>query len=123
MKIGHKAKGKRGEEQAVEYLKGLGFEIIELNYRCRLGEIDIIAKDEDTLVFLEVKTRSTAGFGEPEAAVNLAKQKRISRVSLHYLQSHHNPEQKARFDVVAVDCTKDPPQIRLIKDAFDLFWE
>lgn len=116
-------KGKEGEDLAVNYLKRAGFRIVERNFRCRFGEIDIIAKDGETLVFLEVKTRTSASYGDPEAAVDQAKQKKISLVSLHYLQSRNIADIPVRYDVVAVERSSAGDQIRLIKDAFDLNWQ
>ena len=91
------------EEKAAAHLSGLGYEILERNYRCRQGEIDLIAKDGGTLVFLEVKYRRTASCGEPAEAVHAAKQRAICRVADYYRMRHQIPEnQPCRFDVVAV---------------------
>ena len=91
------------EEKAAAHLSGLGYEILERNYRCRQGEIDLIAKDGGTLVFLEVKYRRTASCWEPAEAVHAAKQRTICRVADYYRMRHQIPEnQPCRFDVVAV---------------------
>ena len=91
------------EEKAAAHLSGLGYEILERNYRCRQGEIDLIAKDGGTLVFLEVKYRRTACCGEPAEAVHAAKQRTSGRVADYYRMRHQIPEnQPCRFDVVAV---------------------
>ncbi len=119
---GRLLKGKEGEDLAVKYLKRAGFRIVERNFRCRQGEIDIIAKDGNTLVFLEVKTRTSASYGNPEAAVDHAKQKKISLVSLQYLQSKNIVDFPVRYDVVAVEMSSAGHHIQLIKDAFDLIW-
>ncbi|MDZ4165121.1 MAG: YraN family protein [Smithellaceae bacterium] len=113
-------RGREGEELAVKYLQAAGYRIVKRNFRCRLGEIDIIARDGETLVFVEVKMRTNESHGDPEAAVDRAKQKKISLVSLHYLQTNKIPDQTARYDVVAVQRTVGGHEIRLIKDAFDL---
>lgn len=113
-------RGKEGEELAAQYLQAAGYRIVERNFRCRLGEIDIIARDGDTLVFVEVKMKTKESYGDPEAAVDRAKQKKISLVSLHYLQTNNIPDQPARYDVVAVQRSALGQEIRLIKDAFDL---
>ncbi|MDI6726907.1 MAG: YraN family protein, partial [Smithellaceae bacterium] len=113
-------RGKEGEDLAVKYLQAAGYRIVKRNFRCRLGEIDIIARDGETLVFVEVKMRTNESHGDPEAAVDRAKQKKISLVSLHYLQTNKIPDQTARYDVVAVQRTGVGHEIRLIKDAFDL---
>ncbi len=116
-------KGKEGEDLAVRYLQRAGYQIVERNFRCRLGEIDIIARDGDTIVFLEVKTRTSASYGAPEAAVNQAKQKKISLVSLQYLQSRNILDVPVRFDVVALERSSAGHDIRLIRDAFDIDWQ
>ena len=112
--------GRRGEELAVGYLNRLGYRILEQNFRTRRGEIDIIAEDGDTLVFIEVKTRKGASHGSPFESVTLAKQQRIARVAEEYLQQHALHERPARFDVIAVLAAGAAPQIELIKNAFDL---
>ncbi|MGD9411543.1 MAG: YraN family protein, partial [Desulfobacterales bacterium] len=92
--------GEQGEALAARRLKKAGYKIIETNYRTRLGEIDIIAKDKDTIVFVEVKSRRSVYFGNPKQAVTLQKQKKISMVALYYLKSTGQSTAKARFDVV-----------------------
>ena len=115
--------GQEGEALAARHLKKNGYRIIEKNYRTKLGEIDIIAKDKDTLVFVEVKSRRSRQFGNPKAAVTPRKQRKISMVALHYLKSTHRTNVSARFDVAAVTITHDKPQIEIIKNAFDLAYE
>jgi putative endonuclease len=107
-----------GEDLAVSFLKKNGYRILEKNYRCPIGEIDIIARDRQVLVFVEVKTRKSAALGYPEEAVNSKKQKKISQVALHFLQKNHLTDETVRFDVVAVLMTSSPPEMKLIKDAF-----
>ena len=92
--------GKKGEALAVRRLKKAGYKIIETNYRTQLGEIDIVAKDNDTIVFVEVKSRRSLHFGNPKQAVTLQKQKKISMVALYYLKTTGQSNAKARFDVV-----------------------
>jgi len=111
---------KFGEEKAVDFLKANGYKIIKQNYKTRFGEIDIIAKEKDTLVFLEVKTRRTDTFGEPEAAVGRFKQGQISKTALCYLKENKLLDKKARFDIVAIRYIDQAPQINLIKNAFEL---
>ena len=82
MKTKRQKFGEQGEALAVRHLKKAGYKIIETNYRTRLGEIDIIAKDKDTIVFVEVKTRTSVHFGSPKWAVTPQKQKKISMVAL-----------------------------------------
>jgi len=112
--------GKQGEDLAVAYLKKEGYVVIERNYRCLFGEVDIVAKDGDTIVFVEVKSRRSDRFGEPQMAVGLEKQKRISRISLKYLEDRHLYPCNARFDVVAVKIMPEGGKVELIRNAFEL---
>ena len=112
--------GEKGEALAAGQLKKEGYQIIETNYRTKLGEIDIIAKDKDTIVFVEVKARSSVRFGSPKWAVTPQKQKKISVVALYYLKSTNQSNAKARFDVVTVALNQDKPRIEIIKNAFEL---
>jgi putative endonuclease len=112
--------GKESESLAVRYLKKNGYKILEQNYRNKLGEIDIIAKEKDTLAFVEVKARKTHVFGNPKWAVTPKKQRKISMVALYYLKATKQTHVKARFDVVALSLAKDNPQIEIIKNAFEL---
>jgi putative endonuclease len=115
--------GEQGESIAVRYLKKKGYKILEKNYRTKLGEIDIIAKDKDTLVFVEVKSRRSWQFGNPKAAVTPAKQRKISKVALYYLKTNDRSNAKARFDVVTITATRDKSQIEIVKNAFELAYE
>ena len=110
--------GKEGEKIAAAYLKKNGYRIIEKNYRCVLGEIDIIAREKGALVFVEVKTRKSAELGYPEQAVGINKQKKMSQLALWYLQKK-NADTGARFDVVAITISTSGNEIKLIKNAFD----
>jgi putative endonuclease len=112
--------GEKGEALAVHRLKKAGYKIIETNYRTRLGEIDIVAKENDTIVFVEVKSRRSVHFGNPKQAVTLQKQKKISMVALYYLKTTGQSAAKARFDVVTVIANRDKPQVEIIKNAFEL---
>ncbi len=112
--------GKKGEDIAVAYLKSRGYQIIERNYRCPLGEIDVVARDRDTIVFVEVKSRKSQEFGDPQLAVVKGKQKKISRISLMYLKEKHLYPCDARFDVVAIKMLPDGNTIDLIQNAFEL---
>ncbi|MBW2605393.1 MAG: YraN family protein [Deltaproteobacteria bacterium] len=112
--------GKESESLAVRYLKKNGYKIIERNYRNKLGEIDIIAKEKGTLVFVEVKARKTHVFGNPKWAVTPKKQRKISMVALYYLKATKQTHVKARFDVVALSLAKDNSQIEIVKNAFEL---
>lgn len=112
--------GKRGEDIACAYLKRRGYRIVERNYKCLLGELDIVAKDGDAIVFVEVKSRKSEEFGDPQLAVGLEKQKKVSRISLTYLKEKHLYPCNARFDVVAIKMLPDGITIELIQNAFEL---
>ena len=112
--------GKKGEDLALRFLKRRGYKIIERNYVCKLGEMDIIAQEKDTLVFVEVKTRTSMVFGPPQLAVNPTKQMQLSKVALNFLKEKKREDVKARFDVVAIVLRPTGEEIELIRDAFDL---
>ena len=124
MKPGSQKKelGKKGEDLALRYLKKNGYRIFERNYVCKLGEVDIIAKEKDTLAFIEVKTRTSTAFGPPQLAVNAAKQMQLSKVAQYFLKEKCLEDVKARFDVVAIVLGPRGPEIELIRDAFDVRW-
>ena len=115
--------GKKSESIAVRHLKKNGYRIIEQNYRTKLGEIDVIAKDRDTIVFVEVKARRSDHFGNPKWAVTPKKQRKISMVALCYLKAMNMSNIKARFDVVSIRSANDRPEIEIIKNAFELAYE
>ena len=119
-KMQKKELGKKGEELALRFLKKRGYRIIERNYVCKMGEMDIIAKEKDTLAFVEVKTRTSTLFGPPQLAVNSMKQRQLSKVALNFLKEKQLEDVKARFDVVAILIGPKGEEIELIKDAFDL---
>jgi putative endonuclease len=112
--------GKKGEEVALRFLKKNGYRIIEQNYICKMGEMDIIAREKDTLVFIEVKTRTSTEFGPPQLAVHSSKQRQLSKVALNYLNEKRLKDVKARFDVVAILLGQMGEEIELIRDAFEL---
>lgn len=112
--------GKQGEEMAARFLEAKGFAVITRNYRQKSGEIDIICKDREVLVFVEVKTRSSADFGHPLEAVTRRKQRQISVTALDYLNRHNLVGEPARFDVVGVVIGTGGPEITHIVDAFEL---
>jgi putative endonuclease len=111
--------GKEGEKIAAAYLKKNGYRIIEINFRCPIGEIDIVAKEKNDLVFVEVKTRKSIDLGYPEQAVGIRKQKKMSQLALWYLQKRKIAEINARFDVVAINLIPEKNEVKLIKNAFD----
>ncbi len=115
--------GEKGETLAAWYLKQNGYKIIEQNYRNQMGEIDIIAKEKKTIVFVEVKTRRSIRYGSPKWAVTPKKQRKISMVALYYLKTTKQSNAKARFDVVAIISNRDEPRIEIVKNAFELAYE
>ena len=94
--------GKAGEDVACIYLEQIGYRIIERNFICKQGEIDIIAKDKDEYVFIEVKTRSNLNYGRPKEAVDELKQKHICKSTRFYLYFHNLNNAFVRFDVIEV---------------------
>jgi len=112
--------GIKAEIFAAKLLRKRGYKIIKQNYRTKFGEIDIIAKEKDTIVFVEVKARSNENFGNPKLGVNKKKQKQISMVALYYLKTTNQSKAKARFDVVSFSLKTDTPKIEIIKNAFEL---
>lgn len=112
--------GQKGEDLAFNLLKKKGYKILERNYKSSLGEIDIIAREGKTLVFVEVKTRLTSDFGTAKWAVGPRKQKKVSLVALDYLKRHSLLEHPARFDVVAIDIDQGQETVELFRNAFDL---
>jgi len=114
--------GRKGEEIALRFLKKKGYRVIETNYVCKMGEMDIIAKEKDTLVFIEVKARTSTEFGPPQLAVNSSKQRQLSKVAWNFLKEKRIEDMKARFDVVAILLGPKGEEIELIKDAFDSKW-
>ncbi len=110
------ARGRDGEDAAVAHLRGLGYVIVERNYRCRLGELDVIARDGDVLCFVEIRTRARADRGSALETVGADKQRRIARVAAHYLAARRPTASAIRFDVVGITAG----QLVLVKDAFRL---
>jgi putative endonuclease len=110
--------GQRGEHEAARWLRRHGFRILVRGYRTSRGEIDLIAREGDTLVFIEVKTRRA---GEPAEAVTPEKQRRVALAALHFLKRHRLLDERSRFDVVALvwPDTSRTPTIEHIRNAFD----
>ena len=115
--------GKYGEDLACQFLKNHGYKILERNFRIRGGEIDIIALDGKTLVYIEVKTRTSYRFGRPEESITLRKLKFLERAAKFYRVKRKNlirlPDLE-RIDFVGVDLSNSEPVIKLIKNAFPL---
>jgi putative endonuclease len=94
--------GSLGEDIAVAYLTDTGLRVLDRNWRCREGELDIVARDRDALVFCEVKTRRGVGFGHPVEAVNATKQRRLRTLGQRWLSAHDEHAPELRFDIVGV---------------------
>ncbi|MBI5777927.1 MAG: YraN family protein [Planctomycetes bacterium] len=111
--------GSKGELLAEAFLKKQGYRIVERNFRCKFGEIDIIGFKKGVLSFIEVKTRSSDQFGLPIDSVDKAKQKRLIRLANYYLyKKKAQPDLPCRFDVVSILMKKDKPEIEFIPNAF-----
>ncbi len=111
--------GIRGEKLARDFLKKRGYHILETNYRCPEGEIDIIARHKDSLVFIEVRTKKSLEFGSPEESITPAKSERLRAVASHYGQTHNDLPLLWRIDVVAVELNQKGKltRIELIENA------
>ena len=112
--------GKEGEAIAAGYLAKAGYRIVERNYRCPFGEVDIIAREGGTLAFVEVKSRREGPGGDPKEAMTSRKQRKLSAVALFYLKQKRMFDTPARFDVVAVRIGSDGHRVELIRNAFDV---
>lgn len=117
MTFKRKSLGQKGENEAVRELLGLGFEILEQNYRNKIGEIDIIAQEKGSLCFVEVKTKSSHGYGIPEEMVDKRKQSKLIKTAQYYLYEKELNDANWRIDVVAVD--KETEEVRLIRNAVE----
>lgn len=110
--------GRKGEELAVRFLRRRKYRILERNYRVRSGEVDIIARDGPTLVFIEVKTRASDGYALPIESVGFPKQQKLRRLAEYYLAGHDFPDCDVRFDVISIVGTAGSPRIEHIPNAF-----
>jgi putative endonuclease len=120
-KSSNRVLGNAGESIAVTFLKGAGFSIVDRNFRCVCGELDIVARDGRTIVFVEVKCRNNEIYGAPQLAVTPFKQRQISKAALVWLSKRKLYDAEARFDVVAIVLHEGTlPQIEHIRNAFDL---
>jgi len=108
-----------GEKLAKDFLKKRGYHILETNYRCPEGEIDIVAKHKDSLAFIEVRTKTSQEFGSPEESITPVKRERMRATASHYRQTHNNLPLSWRIDVVAVELDQDGKlsRIELIENA------
>jgi putative endonuclease len=110
--------GGRGEDRAARALRERGYRLVERNFRCKQGELDAVAYDGDTLVFVEVRTRRDARFGGGASACGVTKQRRVARVAAAYVSLRRPRFDRCRFDVVAI--TGD--DLEIIQDAFRVVW-
>lgn len=122
MSHARQALGLEGENIACVELEKLGYSIIERRYRSRFGEIDIVCNDAGTVVFVEVKTKTSGDFGDPVEEVTTQKQRRIAAMGEEYAAFRCPPDTPCRFDVVAVDLSEQPARIAHYKDAFRPGW-
>lgn len=119
MSLLRKLLGRSGEDRAAKHLAGLGYRVLERNYRTPQGEIDLIALEQGTVVFVEVKTRSSDVFGAPELAVDPRKQGRMVKAALGYLKQKNLHQMGCRFDVVAIS-GPGREQVQVIRNAFEM---
>jgi putative endonuclease len=110
--------GKNFEEYAANYLIEKGYKIIDRNFKCTYGEIDIIAKKDNVLCFIEVKARSKKDFGSPLEAVTINKQKRMVNVAQYYCFKNKLKETPLRFEAIGIDLSLNPPRIEHIMNIF-----
>ena len=119
MSLFRKLLGREGEDRAEAFLKKRGYRILERNYRTKSGELDLIALDRDTVVFIEVKTRTSDAYGAPELAVTARKQQRMIKAAFGYINRKKLHQVPCRFDVVAI-CEASEKEIAHIRNAFEL---
>jgi putative endonuclease len=112
--------GKEGERIAEQYLKRKGYKLVERNYRCAAGEVDLIVLDRRVIVFVEVKTRTGHGFGTPLEAVQPRKQRKMMRAAQFFLSQKKLHQRDARFDVVGISWPGQEPMVEHIENAFEL---
>jgi len=115
---GMRGKGQEWEDVAGRHLRKAGYKILERNYRSRAGEIDFVARDGETLCFIEVKGRRSTMFGSPAEALTLEKQRRITRAAQTYLRERRLPDAVCRFDVVAIRDGIENAGVEILRAAF-----
>ena len=109
-----RAAGAQAERRAEELLTRLGFQVLERNYTCKGGELDLVCDDDGTLVFVEVRARRSGDFGAPEETISATKRRRLIHAARHYLMVRTHEERACRFDVVAIE----GDDVRHLRDAF-----
>jgi len=115
--------GRLGEDLALKKIRSLGYKCIARNYRCPLGEVDLVARDGDTLVFIEIKTRRGRSLGYAKESITKGKRRQLSKVALAYMKSHGVADARSRFDVVAVHIRGGITEIEVVRNAFDLSYD
>ncbi|MEG1255210.1 YraN family protein [Clostridium sp.] len=120
MKVLNKSIGDYGENLAKVYIENLGYILLEQNFLCKLGEIDIIAKDKNYICFIEVKTRYTNKYGSPLESITTLKRRKIYKAAEYYISLKHIHKSYFRFDVIEIiiNTVDSSPHINLIKNAF-----
>jgi putative endonuclease len=113
--------GREGEKIAEQYLRKKGYTLVERNYRCSVGEVDLIVLDRRVVVFVEVKTRTGHGFGMPSEAVERRKQKKMIQTAQFFINAKGLHQREARFDVVGISWLGSRPVVEHIENAFELF--
>lgn len=114
------AQGTAAEDLALRYLEARGLTLVARNFRCRTGELDLIMRDREQLVFVEVRSRRHSRYGTPAESVTRTKQQRLLRAAAFYLQRQRLLDAPCRFDVVAILQAEDEPRMEWIRDAFQL---
>lgn len=112
--------GQEGEQIAERYLRKKGYRLVERNYRCPVGELDLIVLDRHVIVFVEVKSRSDDRFGLPLESVHLRKQRKMIKTALFFLNEHRLHHREARFDVIGISFTGREPVVEHVQNAFEL---
>lgn len=119
MQTQKQALGTEGEQIAEAYLKKKGYRLVERNYRCPVGELDLVVLDHGVIVFVEVKTRTDDRFGAPLESVHRRKQGKMIKAALFFLNQHRLHHREARFDVVGISLKEREPVVEHIQNAFD----
>ena len=120
MSFFRKRLGQQGEDLAEDFLKRKGYKLVERNYRCKSGEVDLIVLDRKVIVFVEVKTRTDHSFGSPFEAVEARKQRKMIEAARVFLHERRLDQRDARFDVVGVSWPHGKPLIEHIENAFEI---
>jgi putative endonuclease len=120
-KMQRKATGNLGEKYACDYLKKKGYRLLETNYRCKHGEIDIVARRKGSLVFVEVRTKTSLGFGSPEESISFTKRSHMRANAYYYLQSHQDENQQWSIGVIAIELNPEgkPSRIEFLENAVE----